>query len=326
MNHFPTLFQRPDRLRETLHVVTTVFNSARYRTRWKHYADFARMVGNHPGVELWTVEVAYGDREFAVTQPDNPHHLQLRTTTELWHKERSLNLLVQRLPHDWKKVAVVDADVFSVRPDWFDETKHALERFQVVQMWSQAHDLSNHYETINEHRSFADCYAANLPIGKAPKEYCGNGVIYWHPGYAWAWRREAWDTVGGLIDCSILGSADFHMAHALLGNIEATFQKGLHADYKKYLSEWQDRALLLQKNIGLVRGAIYHAWHGAKVTRRYKTRSEILESNKYHPRRDLVVDWQGLYKLSHKAPLALRDQVRTYFHEREEDSTCPYGH
>lgn len=322
-----TLFQRPDRLNQTLYVATTVFNSARYRSRWKHYQDFAAYVNRHHGVELYTVEIAFGDREFSVTEANNPKHLQLRTGAEIWHKERSLNLLVQRLPRDWQKVAVIDADVQSLRPDWFDETKHELERFDVVQMWSKAYDLNPQGEFIQEHKSFASCYNSNMPLNEAPKYYYRDGhVVYWHPGYAWAWRRDAWETTGGLLDSAILGSADFHMAHALVGNVEATFQKGLHSEYKRYIMEWQERALELKKNIGFVPGGIHHAWHGAKVARRYKSRSNILENNKFHPRRDLTLDWQGLYRLSHKAPIALRDEARKYFMERNEDSVCPYGH
>ena len=35
-------------------------------------------------------------------------------------------------------------------------------------------------------------------------------------GGAWAYRREAWDAVGGLMDKWICGAADHHMGQALL--------------------------------------------------------------------------------------------------------------
>src|SRR3954466_3874591 len=112
-----TLFGRPDRLADPLYVVTPVFNACRFRSRWKLYEDFVRMV-EHSGAILYTVEVAFGDRDFVVTQPDNPRHLQLRTWHEIWLKEHSINLLVERLPRDWKYCAWVDADVFFSRYDW----------------------------------------------------------------------------------------------------------------------------------------------------------------------------------------------------------------
>ena len=38
------LFSRPDQIKEPLYVITSVFNAVRYRTRWKLYQDFVRMV------------------------------------------------------------------------------------------------------------------------------------------------------------------------------------------------------------------------------------------------------------------------------------------
>src|ERR1700684_2396379 len=92
---YPTIFQRPDQLPYPLYVVTTVFNSPRYRSRWRLYEDFAKMVAE-AGAILYTVEVAFGDRAFAVTEASNPRHIQLRTNTELWFKEQAINLGVAR--------------------------------------------------------------------------------------------------------------------------------------------------------------------------------------------------------------------------------------
>jgi hypothetical protein len=40
-------------------------------------------------------------------------------------------------------------------------------------------------------------------------------------GGAWAFRRSAFDAVGGLLDTCILGSADWHMAFGLVGAVDA---------------------------------------------------------------------------------------------------------
>ena len=73
-----TLFSRPDRLHDPLYVVTTVFNATRYRSRWRLYEDFAKHVAE-AGAILITVEIAFGERDFAVTQADDPRDVQLRT-------------------------------------------------------------------------------------------------------------------------------------------------------------------------------------------------------------------------------------------------------
>jgi hypothetical protein len=94
-----------DGFMSTLYVVTCVFNPHRYRTRLELYKRFEKYIADSPHTKLLTVELAFDDRPFAVTSPDNPWHLQLRTKTELWHKERLINLGIERLPADWRYVA-----------------------------------------------------------------------------------------------------------------------------------------------------------------------------------------------------------------------------
>jgi len=92
------------------------------------------------GAVLYVVEVAFGDRDFVLTQADNPHHIQLRTWHELWLKERAINLGVAHLTRqvpDWGKVAWIDGDCHFARYDWANETLHLLEHYPIVQMWSE---------------------------------------------------------------------------------------------------------------------------------------------------------------------------------------------
>src|SRR6266545_4352008 len=151
-----TLFQRPDQLDEPLDVIVTVFNSPRYRTRWKLYEDFASRVEGLPGVRLWTVEVAFGRREFAITSKDNPRHLQLRTTAEIWHKERAQNLMLYRVVETYpgaKYIAFVDCDISFARHDWADSTRQRLQHYHVVQMWGEAYDLDADGHITQQHES-----------------------------------------------------------------------------------------------------------------------------------------------------------------------------
>src|SRR5581483_2347339 len=152
-----TFFQRPDRLHDPLYVIAPVFNSQRFRSRWRLYEDFARHVAC-AGAILYTVEVAFGDRDFAVTQACNPRHLQLRTKSELWLKEAAINLMVQQLPRDWKYVAWIDADFQFARGDWADETLHKLQHYDLVQMYSTIQDLKPNHDPHGPSRSFADVW------------------------------------------------------------------------------------------------------------------------------------------------------------------------
>jgi hypothetical protein len=319
-----------------------VVNQWRYRSRWMLYHDFVRHMED-AGAEVYTIEVAYGDRAFAVTESGNPKHIQMRTRDELWHKENAINLAISRLPADWKKVAWIDADVSFARPDIVEATLHMLEHFQLVQMWGEALDLDPDGHPFARYRSFCQSYLQGAATGKEldkemDKAMTGygsgsGGGPYWHSGYAWAARREALNTTGGLLDFAVLGAADFMMAWGLIGRMaEKVYQqiedrdaarKGYSKDYYESLLRWEERALRLRKNIGCVEGTLLHHWHGKKRQRGYNTREAILIGQSFAPSNDLRRDVQGLWQLHDDGTerfVRLRDQIRSYFRSRNEDS------
>src|SRR6185436_11079231 len=280
-------FARPDCLKDPLYVVTSVFNPIRYRSRWKLYEDFCKMCAE-TGAILYTVEVAFGDRAFCCTDENNPFHLQLRTWHEIWFKEAALNLAVQCLPHDWKYVAWVDADTHFARYDWADETRHLLQHYPIIQMWSQMHDLDSNFQLVGSTRSFGDVWMSGE---KPPPGWNREDCKYYYPhrgypgapGLAWAMRREAWEQLGGLIDYCILGAGDWYMAHALTGQIERVLAPGQHPRLKEKLRQYQhhaERSLWQERpicgNLGVMKGLALHYWHGPKLNRRYRSREQIL--------------------------------------------------
>jgi len=322
-----TFFQRPDQLHKPLYVLTSVFNATRYRSRWKLYQDFVKMV-EESGSILLTVEVAFGQRDFAVTEPNNPHHLQLRTSSEVWHKENALNLLMHRLPLDAEYIAFVDADVHFSRSDWSDETLHQLQHFDVVQMWSEAEDLGPNFEGLQKHHSFVYSWMNQIiPQGGNCGYYyqppSNGGFIEAHPGFCWAWRRAALNHVGGLIQVGVTGANDNSMARGLIGNAAKSLHPEIQGSYRSIVMKWQEYALrYLNKNIGIVPGKILHYHHGPKKSRLYWDRWKILVRNKFEPFNDLKLDTQGLYQLEDNSPRQqkLRDELRAYFRQRQEDS------
>jgi len=324
------MFQRPDRIAAPLHVVTPVFNSPRYRSRWALYEKFAKRVVD-AGAVLWTVELAFGERAFAVTSFRDPQHIQLRVHDhqEIWLKENAINAAIARLPADWRYVAWVDADTHFTRPDWVGETLHKLQHYSVVQMFSEAQDLDHDYRPLQRYRSFGWCYQheADVPPLRGAARFGSyvlagklSGLGYWHPGFAWAARREAIETLGGLIDWSILGGGDTFMAWALIGRLnDRTMPRSLGPSGVRWLQRWQERAEHhIRRNIGCVDGLLLHHWHGGRGRRAYKDRGQILTAAHFDPERDLKRDSQGLWQLEHHA-WELRDGIRAYFAARNED-------
>ena len=325
----------PDRL----YVVTMLENPLRWRARYDNYWKFEKHV-HDSGAILYTVEIAYGDRKFEITEPGNPQHIQLRTYDEVWHKENALNIAISHLPTDAKYVAWVDADVTFQRPDWAQETLHLLQHYDFIQMFSHAHDIERNHCIMNTHTGFVYQYEQEHlfpavehvvnPKGPMPRfpdlanyPYSGGGggsFNYWHPGFAWAAKISALEKVGMLIDWAVLGSADWHMAWALIGQPDKSIDhKDISNVYAQWTLEWCKRCdEHIKQNVGYMPGAVYHAYHGTKEKRRYYDRWRFLINAKFDPSTDLKKDRQGLWQLSGNNKV-LRDGIRMYNRTRNED-------
>jgi len=318
------------------YVITVLSNPVRYRKRYELYWKFKTLCES-AGINIITVEQAFGDRPFIVTERDNPNHVQVRTVEELWHKENMINIGLRHLKQldpEAREMAWVDCDCFpmTMRPrDWFEETWHALQHYEFVQMWEYLINFGPQGQPVGgAQMSFMATYAAagfTIPQAKNVKHtLAGNSgmVSLGRPGLAWAANISALDKVGGLIDWTILGSGDWHMAHGLVGGmIQGSAEATNLSAYSKKLFDWQDRAeRWIKRDVGFVPITVGHEFHGNKIDRRYGERGAILISNGYDPDVDIKYDSQGLLQLETWEPrqIKLRDQIRNYFRGRNEDS------
>ncbi len=313
------------------YVITCISNPVRYRSRYTLYLKFKEMVES-AGVKLITVEQAFGNRNFEVTERDNPAHLQVRSVDELWAKENMLNLGIEYLMQidpGAREVAWVDADVSPMRlpREWFEETWHALQHYEVVQMFEWAQDLDPSFNPHgNKHLSFMAAYVQSGY--KIPTRDGSWEIDYYtrlgHPGYSWAANLSALSHLGQLIDFAILGAGDRHMALGLIGAMDQSIPIGVNNNYSKMLMEWERRAnRYIKQDVGYVPGGITHSWHGKKAKRGYHDRWKIITENNFNPRTDIKKDAQGLYVLeSHTSrQKKIRDQIRSYFRSRNEDGS-----
>ena len=280
----------------------------------------------HLGVTLHVVELVLGQAAFEVTDARNPLHTQLRTDTEFFQKENLINIgvanLTRRFP-DWRYMAWIDGDITFFNPTVVTDTLYRLQRHPVVQMWSRACDLGpdgvpmdlkgpdgNQSAIVH---SFGYCYANRADQSVAY-------ATYWHPGYAFAMRRETFEAVGGLYENAILGAADHHMACAFIGEPARGIHGQASEGYKRDALAWCERASIVVKNdLGYVPGLIHHHWHGRKVDRKYVERWSILVEEGYDPVLDLRREPSGLLKLTGRSP-RLRDRCRAYLFQRNDDA------
>jgi len=292
-----------------LYVIAVVSNPARFTKRYTLFNEFCERMKSEKHVKLIGIELQQGSRPFQTNSI-----IKLRTSDELWFKENLINLAVSHLPDDWEYMAWIDTDIEFQNKDWARETIEQLQTYKIVQLFSHAIDLGAKYETLHVHIGF--CYQyVNGEEWKEPK-YGGT----WHPGYAWAIRRETYDQIGGLIDFPILGSADHHMSLAFIGLGHRYLNSKLNNNYKLLCNIFQERCeKFVKRSIGFVHGTILHHFHGNKADRRYQDRWQILIKNDFDPLRDIIKNSRGLWQLE-GSKIKLRDEIIRYFRQRNEDS------
>jgi hypothetical protein len=300
-----------NKVEEKLHVVIMCSNPCAYKRRWQLAKEFMERMEQNDDVTLHVVELAYGDQEYMITDASNPSHLQLRTTTPLWHKENCINLGIQKLlPSDWKCVAWIDADVEFESASWASDTLKILNGSKdVVQLFSHCMDMARDETTMQMFHGFGYNLANN-------RKYCGSGVNFWHPGYAWACTRKAYEVMGGLYSCSILGSGDHQMSQAFIGNHSSIHTSASDA-YKQTVKQFTLRASSFR--VGYVPGVIRHFFHGSKANRKYHERWNVLVNNQYDPKKHMELDDMGVIVPTPECPPKLIQDILQYFYERKED-------
>lgn len=310
---------------DKIFVVTPISNAARYKRRPELYKRFAEMI-KAAGVKLITVELAFGQRDFEVTDPNNPFHLQLRSQDEFFHKENIINLGIaygRRMFPQADKVCWVDADVHPARipREWFVETWHELEHYKFVQMWEWLQPLDYYQNPLcSPNPSFMANYVKyGTPYPKNQKGYPAN---WGSPGGAWAANLSALDEIGGIPDVTILGAGDWYLAHVLISTLSIPNMQAYSSGYQDYWRHRQELcARYIKKDVGYVRGLLYHEWHGKTVNRGYNTRERILIEGQFDPRYDLKRDGQGVYQIEvdSERQIQMYDRIRAYFRARNED-------
>jgi hypothetical protein len=260
------------------------------------------------GVKLLTVELQNGNRPY-VTKAD----IKLRTNSTLWFKENLINIAVQHLPECWEYMAWIDSDLYFQNKNWVSDTIDQLQMYKIVQLFSHAIDLGPKKETLQVHTSFFYQYV-NGEVWKDPKY-----GTFFHPGFAYGIRRQAYDDIGGLMEFPILGSADHHMALAFIGLVNKNLNSKLHPNYRLLCNIFQKRCERhIKRNVGYVSGTILHEWHGSKILRQYCTRWQILIKNQFDPLEDIKKDSNNLWVLEDEKN-QLRDDLIEYFRRRNED-------
>lgn len=303
-----------DPIESKLNVIIVISNPCQYAKRYILCREFIKRIEEEEeNVKLFVVELIYENQKYIITDKKNKNHLQIKTTTPLWHKENMINLGVQKLlPKNYKAFAWIDADIEFENDSWALDTLKILNgNKDIVQLFSHCVDLSNNNTNLNIFNSFGYSLCNN-------KKYTTAKSDYWHPGFGWAITRKAYEKIGGLYDKGILGSGDNIMALSLINKCNNDdINSKYHEDYVDSMLLFQNKAKSLR--VGYVPGVIKHHYHGTKENRKYTERWQILIKHNYSPKIHILYDNNGIIIPSNEFSEEFKTDIYNYFKERKED-------
>ena len=149
-----------------------------------------------------------------------------------------------------------------------------MQRYPIVQLFRVAYFTgpAGKKDILRKDYSFGYSIRHNKPI------HPNHPTWYAHPGYAWAMDRQLFNSIGGLLDFCIIGSADLHFAYALLGRMHETYPDGLGKEYRQLGQKWANRLTEVAaggNNVGYLNTTLFHRWHGSRESRSYVNRWSV---------------------------------------------------
>ena len=254
----------------------------------------------------------YSGQKFIITDKKNKNHLQLKTDTPIWHKENMVNLgVTYLLPKNYKAFAWIDADIEFDSHSWALDTLKVLNGCKdIVQIFSHCVDMDKDETNLHIFNSFGYSFAKN-------KKYTIKGLDYWHPGFAWAITRKAYEKIGGLYDRGVMGSGDNIIALSLINKCKNITNPKYSDDYNNSFLEYQQKVKALR--LGYIPGIIRHHYHGKKANRKYVERNEVIINHQYSPSIHVKYDEIGVLVPTENFSDEFKEDIMKYFEERKED-------
>ncbi|MBF0489513.1 MAG: hypothetical protein HQL15_02700 [Candidatus Omnitrophica bacterium] len=303
--------------------ISVLFNPSGFKNKVENYYIFQESL-KRQGLKLLTVELVLGAHPFQLSKTDADKLIQIRGSLEnvLWQKEALLNIALKNLPSSCDKVVWLDADLIFQDDGWVNETAQLLEKYKIVQPFTAAVRLKKGERQLGMLEGQRVMSYAYYWKGEYKSSH---QVPIYHPGFAWAARRETLDSIG-FFDLGILGSGDSYMAFGF--NLEhikmfrfytlASFMKSIPLKMAQELETWLENVHQhVQGSLHYSSGTVLHLWHGSPVDREYAKRANILLDFNFDPFEDIKKTKDGIWQWTTQKR-GFRHRVLEYFRSRNE--------
>ena len=244
-------------------------------------------------IPVYIGEVAYKEEPFVL--PPSSTTYQYRTSSIMFYKENIMVQLIKKLPDNFTKVVLLDADILFTDPDWYTKVSESLDVYDIVQPYSKAIQLDVSFNVGNTKTSILYNFDNK------------------HEGYAWAFKRS-WLEKHSLFEYALVGGGDTMIYHSLSN----------YTNVKTLYSHDVTNTIVTPPLASYVDLEILHLPHGNLNNRQYGSRYEIIKSlmklfnihrlsNAVYRTSDGIFEWFPQYKDQ------INESLLAYFVDRNDD-------
>jgi len=302
-------------VKPTMHdtaVLIAFFNPAKFKRILKN-ALYIMKILKDAQIPYFVAECTFHSSKPQLPNPT----LVVNSDSYMFYKEQLLNKLETVVPSKYTKLVFLDADILLDTPDWIDQISVTLNRYDIIQPFSQACWLTpDNIQIRSKKLSYACAIVTNKPINL-------NTIHDYHPGFVWGINRDIFRKVGGFFTHSIIGGGDVSFILNLFPNevtdeifftaITPHFGKIIIDAWRKYNENFKK----VKPTIGFLYNKALHLFHGIQQNRQYATRYQDISTAMTGAWEDeIITNSDGLFEF--KRP-EINTVVLAYFKGRNED-------
>lgn len=240
--------------------------------------------------------------------------LVVRSNSYMFYKEQLVNKLEPLIPEEFTKLVIMDGDILFDTPDWIDQVSRKLDTVDIIQPFNQACWLTPDNTRI---RSKKPSYAVGLEQKRLKRD---RAIHYFHPGFAWAFKRDIFRKIGGFYPRAIIGNGDMLFVFNFFKDAVPDFWVRDVLKTNFIIDKWPEYHENFKKvnpTIGFIPNKALHLFHGVRQNRQYTTRYKSVSHLLTGSWDDqITVNPDGLFEFKNPD---ISKGVLEYFKRRNED-------
>jgi hypothetical protein len=292
-------------------VLIAFFNPAKFR-RSVENARYIIKIMKDKKIPCYVAECVFDKAAQQIPDAD----LVLHSNSYMFYKEQLFNKLEKLVPEQYTKLVALDADIMFDAPDWIDQVSLSLNTHDIIQPYLKACWLSPDNKRVRSWK-YGQSYALlqKIPI-------TSENIHEYHPGFAWAFRRDIFRKLGGFYPNAIIGGGDalftFNFYPTGMPRFWVDNQEGgaIHTIIEQW-PKYNENFKHVNPKLGHLNIKCFHLFHGLMIKRQYDTRYSLFS-------KDLTGKWNDVITynkdgLTEFVNPHLRKILYKYFKDRDED-------